>query len=507
MGIVKDLITAGQDYFASREEEKAFQTLDIKADVPMHGTGVQGSSVPVYSSWGAWDNHINRMFGWNGSRINYAAEVGDLRLSVLLMAAVRWAGINLATGRLQVVELDGDDKEDPIVGHPLTQLLKRPNSETSAPTMWKQFAASWVLTGEVNFLIARDGSDRIKELWYEPRATIRPMWDRDAFPDDETANEFIRYYLITRNGREIPWRKRDVFRVCDHLDPESRRGTNGVDSLMRTIFTDQEREQYTALLLKNAGVTPIAVAPKERDARVDAVALAARLKRKTSSDERADPMAFDSPMEVLKFASDFSADAMEKVAHISESRVASALGISAQSLKFLVSQQSSTYNNVREFRREDYEQWIMPTHNDFLAAAENQLLRDMDDDPRHELRFDYSTVPIIQRDKMETAKETELLVKNRVIDQAEARERHGYDFDDPKYRDVWFPVQAATLTLSPIGGEPMPEEEDDTKAAKLPKVKEGELDDAAEFWSNHEALTEEQRELMGATPYLNGKAN
>jgi phage portal protein BeeE len=484
---------------------------ETKAAVPQHAMQASGGGyVQTFSSMSAWDAYTNRALNyWNGNtKINYAAEIGDLRLSVLIMAAIRWAGTNLGTGRIQVVDVGKDEKETPILDHPFTMLFKRPNPEATPRTLWKQFAQDWIIYGEDNFLISRDGSDRIQELWWEPWGTIRPKWDRNLFPEDETANDSIQYFEIYRNGRWIPWRKKDVFRVYDCFDPITRRGTNGVDALMRAIFTDQEREQYTALLLKNFGVSPKGIAPKFQNANMNALEIQSSLERKWSGDERAKAAVFNEPVDVLDFGTDFSADAMEKIAHINESRASAAIGISAQSLRFAVAQKSSTYNNVREFRREDYEQWVMPVHEDFLAAAESQILRDMDSNENHQLRFDYSKVPIVQRDRMEMVKETDMLVRARVIDQAEARERHAYGFDDEKYRDVFFPVPATALTLSPIGGtEPEQQDDEETKAAKVPKIKEAELDDSAEFWKEHGALTDDQRELIDAEPYVNGKVS
>lgn len=464
MGIGERLSNAGRALFASGDEAKAYTLLspdDIKANVPqfnMQGGGA--SSVPIYSSMAEWDNAIDRaLSGWRGSKINYAAEVGDLRLSVLLMAAVHWAGINLAQGRLKVVELDADRKETELPDHRFTTLFDEPNPEVEIDTLWKQFAASWILYGEVCFLLSRDNAGRIIELWWEPYWTIKPKWDRVAFPNDKTANTSIQYFEILRDGQWSPWRKADVFRIYDGFDPITRRGMNGVQALLRTIFTDYQREQYTALLLKNCGVSPMAVAPKEANTNIKVEDLSAALQRRTSGDEQGKPTVFNQPMEVLNFATDYSQEAMEKIAHISESRVAAALGISAQSLKFMVSQLSSTYNNVREFRREDFEQWVMPTQESFRKAARRQLLRAMDSDKRHDLRFDYSEVAVVQRDRLQVAKETDMLVRARVINQEEARERHDYKpVSESQFNDepAWFPVPANTTTAERIDDSGMP---------------------------------------------------
>lgn len=410
------------------------------------------SMVPVYTSEAAWDSYLSR---WQ-TGIDFRAELGDLRLSVLLMAAARWAGINLSMGKLNVVEVGSDQTEKILDTHPFLDLFNNQNPDTTPKMMWKQFGASWVFCGEAYFLLGRDNADRIKEIYYEPCETIRPRWDVDKFPEDETSSELIRYFEINRGGQWIPWRKKDVLAIYDLFDPITRRGTNGVQALFQTLFTDQERETYTALLMKNFGVTPKAVAPKNAGGNVRAQEIKENLTRAWSGRDRGKPNVFNEPMEVLDFGTDFSADAMTKIAHLSESRVAAAVGISVQSLQFLVAQLSSTYNNLETFLRRDYQQWIIPTHGDFLDACTKRILRDIDTNPNHQLRFDYSQVPVMQPDKRLEAERVRGLYKDRIINQAEAREAVEYDFEESQ-KDVWYPVQATTLTLSPLQEEPNPE--------------------------------------------------
>jgi phage portal protein BeeE len=470
MGITRDLLNAGRDYFASRDEAKAYTLLsrdDMKSAPPMfteQGIG-GGNVVQTFSNWTDFNAFIDQALSrWRGSKINYATAVGDLRLSVLLMAAIGWAGTNASMGRWQVAEIGKDEKETPILDHPFVQLFDgEENPDFQNDILWRQWMVDWILFGEGYALFGRDNAGRIKEIYYEPRNTIRPRHDRNLFPDDPTANTFIQYFEINRNGRWIPWRKQDTFRTYWILDPITRRGFNGVQALLRTIFTDNEREQYTGLLLTNCGVSPVALAPKQPGLKFDHIEFQDRLERRFSGDERGKPAVFTEPMESIKFATDYSADAMERIAHISESRVAAALGISAQSLKFMVSQQSSTYNNVQAFRKEDFEQWVVPTRNSFRVAAQKQILRDMDDDRRHVLRDDYSQVPIMQPDKIAERRSVVELFKGRVIDQAEAREAVSYEHapkgDEGKYKDVYYPVPATTTTAERIeempSGEPV----------------------------------------------------
>lgn len=498
MGLVKSLLSGVGDYLDARDEAKALTSLNIKAMPPTFSG--QGMGVArIYSSMQEWDGAINQILSsWNGSKINYAAEVGDLRLSVLIMAAVNWAGTNASMGRWQVVELDTDEKETDLPEHPFVQLFDgEDNPDFQIDMLWQQWMASWVMTGEAFALFGRDNSGRIKTIAFEPRDTIRPKWDRNLFPEDKTANSLIQYFEINRDGKWIPWRKMDTFRVYKIFDPITRRGSNGVQALFRTIFTDQEREQYTSLLLRNSGVMPMAVAPKEKDSGVTkelALELAETLQRRARGDERGKPTVFMQPMEALKFATDYSADAMEKIAHIAESRVAAAIGISVQSLKFLVAQLSSTYNNVREFRREDFEQWVVPTRNAFRNAAQKQILRDMDGNRKRVLKDDYSTVPIMQPDKIAETRRMIAIWKARGINLAEFREAISYEFSDPSYKEIFYPVPQTSVTISPIDGETMTQDnmpvkpnghtamtDEEMKAAKMPS--DADIDSYAAHWS------------------------
>lgn len=117
----------------------------------------------------------------------------------------------------------------------------------------------------------------------------------------------------------------------------------------------------------------------------------------------------------------------------------------------------------------------------------------------------------MQRDRMEVAKETDLLVRARVISQDEARERHSYKpVSESQMKDepVWYPTPQTSVTISPMAeSEPVNEEfpvkpnghttmtEDEMKAAKVPDS--ATVDSYASHWS--EIAPEGARGLFEAT--------
>src|SRR5499426_1645537 len=82
----------------------------------MRFTGFGGSSG---QSWGGlnWASGI-----FTNSRINYAAEAGELEKSSLVMAAANWLGRVLPEAPLQVMRMDARGKEQPIPNHPAIDL-------------------------------------------------------------------------------------------------------------------------------------------------------------------------------------------------------------------------------------------------------------------------------------------------------------------------------------------------------------------------------------------------
>src|SRR5262245_44662714 len=119
-------------------QREELTSLSLKSLVPQT-TENQASYVPIYSSEAAWD----AITDYSHTGVDFACEIGDLRLSVLLMSAARWAGINLSLGDLRVIEIDDQGKETIIADHPFTQLMKDPNPDLTLNMLWKQFAAAW----------------------------------------------------------------------------------------------------------------------------------------------------------------------------------------------------------------------------------------------------------------------------------------------------------------------------------------------------------------------------
>jgi hypothetical protein len=124
MGIIDSYKEWRESRRDSDHENGGLVSLNIKAtaNLPQH-TGASG-----------WVDNRGFYVSQSGdSRINYSQEIGDLRGSTLVMAAVQWVARSLVDARLRVIKYGTDRKETEVENHPLAMLWDKPNPYYSLP--------------------------------------------------------------------------------------------------------------------------------------------------------------------------------------------------------------------------------------------------------------------------------------------------------------------------------------------------------------------------------------
>lgn len=425
-----------------------------KFTVGFQGRGGTGTPEQVFS-FGQNFNLWNNLFR-TGTSLDFASEVGDLRNSALVMAAYNWVSLNAASARPYVATLDADNKEDEVQDHPLIQLLNEPNPYYGFDELIGGLSYSWMTAATAYIIANRDGTGAFAELMYEPHWTIRPVWDNEG-------KQFISGYEVQRNGKwvRLPTEKEDslapevlVFRKG--IDPETRMGMSAMSSLMREFYTDQQAAQFAALLMRQGLVPPIVVSlgSKESPVGPDAVPIFKdKLARVMRGDSAGEPIVHNHPATVEKLGFDYSSIGLKEIREIPKQRFCAAMGISEHSLN--LGTETATYNNVEQFLKRDYRGYIVPFHKYIAKVLTKKALPEYGDVTGLVVRWDYSEVPLMQPDlDAEHARNREDY-KARIIDQAEAREAIGYDFED-KHVDVYYPVPSNNITLSPLDEPPKP---------------------------------------------------
>ena len=172
------------------------------------------------------------------------------------MAAVNFLGRALPEAWIEVLKPKSDGTYKTLSDHPLVRLFDRPNKFYTGDTLMKALGLSWIISGNVFIYKIRNKLGEVIELWYVPHTMIEPRW--------ETENSFIDYYAYQVDGYEYKLKPSDIIHLRNGIDPNNpRMGLSDIASALREIYTDNEAANFSALLMKNNGVPPFAISPKD----------------------------------------------------------------------------------------------------------------------------------------------------------------------------------------------------------------------------------------------------
>lgn len=409
------------------------------------------SGVTVWSSMNAWQSALWQSY--QGTQKNYSVLVGDLSQASLPMAAVRWVGNTLPEARLVVREdVNAQEDDEPVAEHPLITLLERPNLYTSGKTMWKAFAFSWVLSGNVYFLKVRNNAGQVIELWYEPHWSIRPLWPIDG-------SEFISAYQVDRGTEKITIPLEDVVHFRDGIDPLNPRfGLSTLVSILREIYGDNEAANYYAQLVGGNAVPPLIATINNKDGALaieeeDIKNIKANLVAQTKGDRRGEPLVVEN-LDIKKLA--FSPQEMDiRVSrYLAEERFCAVTGIPGVLMELGSAGEHSIYNNVKQASERGTTNYLVPLWGHIAEELTNQLLPDFDSNQRRFVAHDLSKVAALQED--EDAKHARVRedYKAEMIMRSTAMRMLGQKPADDGSDDVFYTANRQTVTanVSPPNG-------------------------------------------------------
>ena len=125
---------------------------------------------------GSWGSYV---LGMSRTQYNYMADVGDGLLSSVVMPTVQWIMRSFPEAPLVVRTRTGDELEI-VDGHPLAQLIDRPNPFYPGALLWMATVSDWCWWGESYWRIVFERGGRPGQLWWLPPWTVEPKWPNDG---------------------------------------------------------------------------------------------------------------------------------------------------------------------------------------------------------------------------------------------------------------------------------------------------------------------------------------
>lgn len=374
-----------------------------------HFFGFKGDQPPKYDQ-GLYRPTWHRPWIINRDvSIDYRTEVGKLDDSSLVMAVVNWTGTQLPEAP-PVVEHPGPDNAMEVDwGNPAADILRRPNRHHVWADYCGAIALSWWVDGNVYFYKVRDATGKVIELWYLPHFLVEPRWPNDGrgpeVPLAGNPDPFLSHYQYNVPGSEpVLYEANDIVHVKRFVDVcDPRRGIGAFGAVVREIYGDNAVAAFSATLMRNMGMVPYLLAPKESGVTInetEANAIKDSWLSKTRGANIGLPVVNTIPLEVTKLGLNPDELDLSKLRMIPESRIAAVTGIPAAMLQFMVGLENGTsFAAYREARQQGYESVIIPIQAAIAEHLTWQLLPDFDKTVGARYAFDVSQVRVLQEDR------------------------------------------------------------------------------------------------------------
>ncbi|HEV2862856.1 MAG TPA: phage portal protein [Pyrinomonadaceae bacterium] len=327
----------------------------------------------------------------NTSRVNAFANS-------IVAACLAWGTRNFRQAFITLLRETGPKQYEQVTKHPALDLLKRPNDHYSAKTLWLGAYISYQLDGNAYIIKVKNarGFGVPVELYYAPHWCMRPVYTPGS-------KKWIDYYEYTFDGHYARFAPEDVIHIKNGVDPKNPRvGYAPLKAAMLEVFTDEEAARFSAALLKNMGVPGIIISSGDPNTQIEedqAKGLIEKFKRRFTGKKRGEPFVATGALKVDTIGFTPEELNLEGVRRIPADRILGVMGIPGAVVGLGSGTDASTYNNLRNFQRQAFEQHLIPVWDDFADEFTEQLLRDFDDDPALFFDFDTSEVAALREDE------------------------------------------------------------------------------------------------------------
>jgi HK97 family phage portal protein len=360
---------------------------------------------------------VSQAFGGSASTLNSA-----------VYACLKELASAFQEAPLRVSRHGADGTEDWVDEHPLMELLADPHPSLSQAEVNSWLAFTLNVNGNAYLRKIRDRTGAVVQLWPISPVAMRP----ETTEADRQAGVFISHYLLD-DGRgrreEVPVLDVVHFRMGID-DADHRMGMSPLRRLVRELSSDEEATRFTDAVLKNTGVTSLAVTvpPGPVLTQEQADQVRERLQESLTGTNRGRVAVVANGGTVQQLG--FSPQQLDlKVAHyIPETRIAAVMGVPPTLINLASGLEHSIYNNVRQGQEHFYEQTINPLWRDVAATYTKQLLW-VDYTPDRAVRFRYDTTNVraLQEDLNEVYVRVSTAVEKGWLTKDEARAQVGLE--------------------------------------------------------------------------------
>lgn len=350
------------------------------------------------------------------NRIDWAIEAGEIRNNPIVALCIDWAIRNATSVPLKLYTKTRYGEEVEIEGHPVLDLIERPNPYYPGDTLIGSIITDLSTIGSAYVAIAETSGGKPGELYWLDARYVAP-----DFPYD--GSQYMFEWMYTPPGVGVTQR----FTPDAVINP--RRGNDPINDRVgyaplmacsKEIGLVNLAANYTGAITKNVGATNITVAPSgENSFNTDeARDLRISIQQNISGDAAGTPLIFTRPADVSSLGMSPRDLMLTDIDMAAVSRICGAMGQSP--MLHGLPDSGRTYSNYRESQRSAWINGVIPLHDLLLTSLNIALLKRFDATGRLFFKYDYANVEALAEDQKEQATRACLLFEKGVITRNQA---------------------------------------------------------------------------------------
>lgn len=343
-------------------------------------------------------------FSPDGGRtmIDFADGPSLLAFCAYWYVATRWRAQKIAEAPLMVIKEDqktGD--EEWVPDHEIVPLLEEPSKDYDMGELLELTSHYLDNTGSALWMINRDRAER--------PAILTPFSGTEFTVSRDAERLFATFTVQTMDGPQDV----DAENVCFFKDAQSitqygktayGRSRSRLDVALSWLHLGERSRKTIHDLLANSVWPSIVVSP-DKDWNPDLQTFEQYkqdLQKYSHQGNQGKPFVALGGAQVQQLSARIRDLVPSDVLNRVESVVAAISGVPAIVLQFEVGLQNSPWSQMAQARRMAYDDTIAPSWKKIERVLTKQLLRPMDEDPTHFIRFDSTNIDSLKRDQMES---------------------------------------------------------------------------------------------------------
>lgn len=364
-----------------------------------------------------------------GSHRDWRATAGDLGLNGVVAVCLDWYHRNYAQAIPKLYTQIGNQSEL-VETHPIYDLLKNPQIDTTATQFWGNVITDLKLNGNAYARKVRVGKE-IGTLQWLPADSMVPVGN---------GKQILTHYLYSTNTSEVKIELEDLIIWKIGRNPDDLRlGRSPLAAGLKEIATDNQISSTAYAVMANGPYPSMIVAPDASNSNVEVNPEDARLVKKHletsfSGDNASGVVVMTSPMSIHKVSMSPSDLAFEEVRSAPILRICALMGLNPLTLGLTLD--SATYSNLKTATQSCWQDGMIPLL-DLLAEGMNKyLLPEYSTDQSLYIKYDLSNVRELMDDAMLEAERAVKLYSAGICSLADAKRISGIEVqpgDDSQY--------------------------------------------------------------------------